>query len=164
LSALKGELIQGDWILNVRDLASRDIGRLNRWSIEIEYESSGQVVEAEANPNLSIPDNTPAGISSTIPITESGTLKDISVGVVIPHTYIGDLLVEIVAPSGESVTLHNMSGGSKDDLRMTYDRASTPALEALVGQGIQGNWLLRVKDLQRIDTGKLEKWSLKLIY
>ncbi len=164
LSALKGESIEGDWILNVRDLASRDIGRLNRWSIEIEYESSGQVVEAEAKANLPIPDNTPEGISSTIAIAESGTLKDISVGVVIPHTYIGDLLVEIVAPSGQSVTLHNMSGGSKDDLKMTYERASTPALEALVGQPMQGNWVLRVKDLQRLDTGKLEKWSLKLTY
>lgn len=163
-SALKDQSIEGDWILNVRDLASRDIGRLNRWSIEIEYESSGQVVEAEANPNLAIPDNTPEGISSKIAIAESGTLKDISVGVVIPHTYIGDLLLEIVAPSGQSVTLHNMSGGSKDDLRMTYDQTSTPALEALVGQGIQGNWLLRIKDLQRIDTGRLEKWSLKLRY
>jgi len=41
LSALNGELIAGDWLLNVRDLASRDIGRLNRWNIEIEYESAG---------------------------------------------------------------------------------------------------------------------------
>ena len=163
LSALSGELIEGDWLLKVRDLASRDIGRLNRWSIEIEYEAVGQIVQAEANPNLPIPDNTPEGISSTIAIAESGTLKDIAVGVIIPHTYIGDLLVEIVAPSGQSVTLHNLSGGSKDDLRITYDRTSTPALDALVGQPIQGNWLLRVKDLQRIDTGKLEKWSLKLI-
>jgi subtilisin-like proprotein convertase family protein len=57
-----------------------------------------------------------------------------------------------------------MSGGSKDDLKMTYDRTSTPALEALVGQQIQGNWSLRVKDLQRLDTGKLEKWSLQLMY
>ena len=164
LSALNGELIAEDWLLNVRDLASRDIGRLNRWNIEIEYESAGQVARGEVSPNLSIPDNTPTGISSAIAIAQSGTLKDISVGVVIPHTYIGDLLVEIVAPSGQSVTLHNISGGSKDDLRMTYDRTSTPALEALVGQPIQGNWSLRVKDLQRLDTGKLEKWSLQLTY
>ena len=162
LSALSGESLAGSWSLNVRDLASRDIGRLNRWNLEIEYESIGQVVQAEANPNLPIPDNQPAGISSTIVIAESGTLKDISVGVVIPHTYIGDLLVEIVAPSGQSVTLHNMSGGSQDDLRMTYDRASIPSLDALVGQPIQGNWVLRVKDLQQIDAGKLEKWSLRL--
>ena len=164
LSAFAGELIEGEWCLNVRDLESRDIGRLNHWSIEIEYESVGQVVQAEANPNLPIPDNKPEGIASTLAIAESGPLKDISVGVVVPHTYIGDLLVEIAAPSGQSVTLHNMSGGSSDNLRMTFDRISTPALEALVGQPIQGDWVLRVKDLQSLDTGKLEKWSLKLMY
>ncbi|MGK7910983.1 MAG: M6 family metalloprotease domain-containing protein [Synechococcus sp.] len=164
LTTLAGELLEGRWLLNVRDLESRDMGRLNRWNLEIEYESVGQVVQAEANPNLSIPDNKPEGINSTITFAESGTLQDISVGVVIPHTYIGDLLVEIAAPSGQSVTLHNMSGGSSDNLRMTFDRISTPALEALVGQPIQGNWVLRVKDLQGLDTGKLEKWSLKLRY
>jgi subtilisin-like proprotein convertase family protein len=162
LSTLIGESLAGNWSLNVRDLASRDIGRLNRWNIEIEYESAGQVVRGEASSNLPIPDNKPEGISSTIAIAESGTLKEIVVGVAIVHSYIGDLLVEIVAPSGQGVTLHNMSGGSQDDLKMTYDRASTPALDALVGQPTQGDWVLRVKDLQQIDTGKLEKWSLKL--
>ena len=164
LSALSGELLQGNWQLNVRDLASRDIGRLNRWSLEIEYESAGQVAEGTVSPNLPIPDNTPTGISSSIEIAESGMLKEISVGVAISHTYIGDLLVDIVAPSGRSVTLHNMLGGRQDNLRTTYDKASTPALEALVGQPIQGNWLLQVKDLQRLDTGNLEQWSLKLVY
>jgi M6 family metalloprotease-like protein len=164
LSALSGESLSGNWSLNVRDLASRDVGRLNRWDIEIQFEPTGQVAQGESSPNLSIPDNTPTGISSTIAIAESGTVKKISVGVVIAHTYIGDLIVEIVAPSGQSVTLHNMSGGNKENLRMTYDQTSTPAIEALVGQSIQGNWSLRVKDLQQQDTGNLEKWSLQLMY
>ena len=164
LSALSGESLKGNWHLNVRDLASRDIGRLNRWSLEIEYEPAGQVAEGAASPNLPIPDNTPTGITSSIAIAESGMLKEISVGVAISHTYIGDLLVDIVTPSGRSVTLHNMSGGSQDDLRTTYDQTSTPALAALVGQPIQGDWLLQVKDLQRLDTGNLKQWSLKLAY
>lgn len=164
LAPLLGEPLNGTWKLIVRDLASRDVGRLNRWNLEIEYEAAGQVVQAEASPNLAIPDNTPAGISSTIAISEAGTLKEITVGLAIAHTYIGDLLVELVAPSGQSVTLHNATGGSKDDLRLTYDRTSTPSLTTLVGQPIQGSWVLRVKDLQRLDTGKLEKWSLTLAY
>jgi M6 family metalloprotease-like protein len=164
LSALSGESLQGNWNLNVRDLASRDIGRLNRWNLEIEYASAGNVAEGAASPNVAIPDNTPAGITSSIAIAESGMLKEISVGVAIAHTYIGDLLVNIVAPSGRSVTLHNMSGGPQDNLRMTYDQTSTPALGAFVGEPIQGDWLLQVKDLQSLDTGNLEQWSLKLLY
>lgn len=164
LSTLIGEGLQGDWRLNVRDLASRDVGRLNRWGLEIEYEAMGQVVEAEAHPNQPIPDNAPEGIGSTITIAESGIVQNVAVSVAISHTYIGDLLVEILAPSGQSVTLHNLSGSSQDHLIMTYDSTSTPALDALVGQPIQGNWRLQVKDLQQLDTGKLEKWSLKLMY
>lgn len=48
----------------------------------------------------------------------SGTAKGIKVSVDISHTYRGDLLVELVAPSGRSVTLHNREGGSKHDLRV----------------------------------------------
>lgn len=164
LKVLAGEDLKGDWVLVVRDLASRDIGRLNRWSIEVEYEEAGRVAQGEASPNIAIPDNRPAGVSSSIAIAESGNLTDLSVSVAIAHPYIGDLLVEIVAPSGQSVTLHNQTGGSQDDLRMTYDRTVVPALKALLGQPIQGNWTLRVKDLQRLDTGKLEKWSLRLMF
>lgn len=164
LGLMVGDALDGDWVLTVRDVASRDIGRLNRWTIEIEYEAVGQIAQGEVSPNLPIPDNTPAGVSSTIAIAESGSLKEMVVGVAIVHPYIGDLLVEVVAPSGQSVTLHNLTGGSRDDLRMTYDRTSVPALAALVGQSIQGNWMLRVKDLQRVDKGTLEKWSLKLTY
>ncbi|MGI0484971.1 M6 family metalloprotease domain-containing protein [Pantanalinema rosaneae CENA516] len=164
LKPLVGDDLKGDWVLVVRDVATRDIGRLNRWSIEVEYEDAGKVAQGEVSPNLPIPDNKPDGISSSIAIAESGNLTDLSISVAIVHPYIGDLLVEIVAPSGQSVTLHNQTGDSQDDLRMTYDRTSTPALKALLGQPIQGDWMLRVKDLQSEDAGKLEKWSLRLMF
>jgi subtilisin-like proprotein convertase family protein len=34
LAALVGQTIAGNWILRVSDLAGRDVGMLNRWSIE----------------------------------------------------------------------------------------------------------------------------------
>ncbi len=37
LAAFLGQSVRGDWTLRVFDLASRDTGRLNRWSIEICY-------------------------------------------------------------------------------------------------------------------------------
>ncbi len=97
-----------------------------------------------------------------IAIADSGTVKAIAVEVAIEHTYIGDLLVDLVAPSGQTVTLHNMTGGSQDNLHQTYDQTSAPALETLVGQSLRGDWTLRVKDLQKMDTGRLEKWALYL--
>ena len=83
-------------------------------------------------------------------------------GIDITHTYIGDLRVELVAPSGRQAILHNRLGGGQDNLITTYDSTSTAALATLVGQEIQGSWVLRVTDLAGRDVGKLNKWSVEL--
>ena len=164
LADLGGESINGNWTLHIKDLALYDTGRLNWWKIEIKYESEEQVIHEEVTPNLSIPDMNTLGISSFIHIIQEGFVKDIKVNVEISHTFIGDLLVDLVAPSGQSVTLHNRTGNSKNDLRMTYDKLTVPALEAFKSEQIKGDWSLRVRDLAKFDEGKLEKWSLWLMY
>jgi len=122
---------------------------------------SGQVVRGEATPNLTIPDNNQTGITSTIAITQSGTAQGIKVSVAITHTYISDLQVGLLAPSGRWVTLHDRAGANQANLNMTYDSASTPALAPLVGQPIQGNWILGVRDVVVKDIGTLNRWSLE---
>ena len=164
LAALKEESIQGTWTLAIRDLARQDTGRLNWWGLEIAYSPSYQTVSGDAAPNLAIPDADPQGVQSAIAIASAGKARAIKVAVEIRHTYLGDLLVDLVAPSGHSVSLHNRTGGSQDDLRVTYDLSSAPALAALIGEAIQGNWTLRVRDLEAMDTGTLEKWTLTLSY
>ena len=164
LADLKGEAIKGKWKLNIRDLVRQDTGRLNWWRIEIEYEAAAQVTGGEASPNAKIPDNDQTGVESAIPITSSGRLTGMLVKVEITHTYIGDLVVEILAPSGQSAILHSRSGTSKDNLTMSYSTESTAALEVLKGEEIKGNWTLRVKDLAAVDVGTLDKWSLQLSY
>ena len=164
LADLAGESVAGPWILHIRDLARRDTGRLNWWSIEILYESVDRIAEGDASPNLAIPDNSTQGVNSAITIAETGVVMDVGISVEITHTYIGDLIVEVVSPSGQSSVLHDRSGYGGNDLRMSYDRSSTPALETLVGQEINGDWVLRVKDLARVDVGTLEKWSIRLTY
>lgn len=162
LAGLEGEPAQGNWMLKVADLARRDIGRLRRWGLEIGLDATPQVVRGEVTPALPIPDNNPVGVSSAIAIAPSGTAQGIRVGIDITHTYIGDLRVELVAPSGQQAILHNRLGGSQDNLITTYDSTSTAALAALVGQPMHGNWVLRVTDLAGRDVGKLNKWSMEL--
>ena len=164
LAELAGEEVSGNWILHVRDLEGQDVGRLNLWAVEVAFESPDQTIKGEAQPNLMIPDASAAGVNSTIVIDADGTLKDVHVHVEIAHTYIGDLYVELVAPSGKSAVLHNQTGRYRDDLRITYDRSLAPALEVLMGEPIQGDWTLRVRDLQRVDVGRLESWELELRY
>jgi subtilisin-like proprotein convertase family protein len=37
LAALLGQSLKGKWILKIRDLASRETGKLNRWGLEATY-------------------------------------------------------------------------------------------------------------------------------
>lgn len=97
--------------------------------------------------------------NSTIesPITVSGRTgnapTNASISVTIFHTYRGDLRVDLVAPDGSVYNLHNRTGGSADNIIATYTRnLSTEALN--------GTWRLRVNDNARLDTGRLDTWSI----
>jgi extracellular elastinolytic metalloproteinase len=162
LADLLGDQAQGNWTLQVADLAGRDVGILRRWSLEFDLEAAAGTAQGEAAPALAIPDNTPAGISSSIAIAQSGTIRGIKVSVDITHSWIGDLRVELAAPSGQSAILHDQSGRDEDNIIRSYDSVTSPALAALVGQSVQGNWQLRVKDLAAQDLGKLNRWKLEL--
>ncbi|WP_019499760.1 proprotein convertase P-domain-containing protein [Pseudanabaena sp. PCC 6802] len=120
------------------------------------------VASGQANPMASIPDNTTAGISSTIVIAQSGTVAQIKVNVDIQHTYIGDLRVTLTSPAGRSTVLHPQLGGSTDNLVATYDSAVSGVLGGMVGQPMMGIWTLNVADRARIDVGKLRSWSIEL--
>jgi subtilisin-like proprotein convertase family protein len=162
LASVLREQAQGDWTLEVVDLAGLDVGTLRQWSLDVGLEPALHVARGEASAALTIPDNDPTGVSSIILISQWGTVRGGRVSVDITHTYIGDLQVELVAPSGQHAILHNRAGGSQDNLITTYDSLSNPALTALVGQPAEGNWALEVKDLAGRDIGKLNKWSLEL--
>jgi extracellular elastinolytic metalloproteinase len=124
--------------------------------------TGGENVQVEVSPSLNIPDNDPIGVSSAATIEASGTIQSVKVALNITHTFIGDLRVELVSPSGQQAILHNRTGGSQHDLIATYDSASDTALANLIGQPAKGTWVLRVKDLAALDLGTLNKWSLEL--
>jgi M6 family metalloprotease-like protein len=164
LLAMVGQSTKGDWTLWVSDLAKRDVGKLNKWEIEIEPEATLREISKESKPVLDIPDNDPKGVGDVISIGEEGSLERITVSVDISHTYIGDLRVELFAPAGKQAVLHNRTGSGKDNLVATYESAFVASLAAFVGQPIKGNWILRVTDLAGRDVGKLNGWSLLLSY
>jgi subtilisin-like proprotein convertase family protein len=161
LSTLVGQSAEGDWMLQVQDLAAQDVGTLNRWELEIAAQPDASVA-LEETPGVTIPDNNPSGIERSLIIDASGRVKDLEVALDITHTYVGDLLVTLVSPAGTSVTLHNRSGGSADNIIKTYTSATTSGLQALRGESVQGAWKLRVADLEAIDVGKLNRWALKI--
>ncbi|MCP2269351.1 S8 family peptidase [Actinokineospora diospyrosa] len=91
------------------------------------------------------------------PVTVSGCTGNASatasVAVNIAHTYIGDLVVTLVAPDGSTYVLHNRAGGSADNINKTYT-------VNLSSEAKNGTWKLRVADAYVNDTGKIDTWTL----
>jgi subtilisin-like proprotein convertase family protein/subtilisin family serine protease len=162
LGDLVGRSLKGDWTLHVQDLAAVDEGRLNRWELEIEGQPDA-LVELEEAPGTTIPDNDPTGIERTLTAPSAGRVKEVEVAVDITHTYVGDLLVALVSPAGTNIPLHEGTGGSVDNLIKTYTRTTTPRLQDLQGQTIQGAWRLKISDRLARDVGKLNRWALKIM-
>jgi subtilisin family serine protease len=117
------------------------------------------VVDLEEAADLEIPDVGEA-VESEIEVEEEGTVNDLRVMVNITHTYIGDLRVDLVAPDGTAVTLHNHTGGSANDLVKTYSAQELPAMRPMLGKSAKGTWTLRVTDTFALDDGKLNSWRL----
>ena len=163
LAAFVGQDVKGDWVLNVRDVAGQDVGKLNRWSLDAVVDSGTQLAQGEAVANLPIPDNNPVGVTSRIAINQPGSVAQLKVSIDITHTFIGDLRIELSSPSGRSVVLHSQLGGNQDNLVVTYDSAAPLSpLSGLAGQAMQGDWTLRVADVAASDLGTLNKWSLAI--
>lgn len=160
LARLIGNPVGGDWRLQITDLAAYDTGTLDSWAIELEVDSREPVVSAEVSPALAIPDYDVAGVSSAITVARAGRIRSVTVGVDVTHTYVGDLRVELISPTGERAILHDRSGGAADNLNKTYISSTDAALATFVGGPVKGSWVLRVSDLARRDGGTLDSWSL----
>jgi serine protease len=106
------------------------------------------------------PDNAAIPDQSTVesPIVVSGVSGNapaaLRVGVTIRHTYRGDLVIDLISPSGRAFRLKDSTmGDSLDDVVATYqvNASAEPA---------NGTWGLRVQDVFAADTGYLDEWSL----
>lgn len=162
LFTLSGETVNGDWVLHVQDMASADQGKLIKWSLDISGEEDTSVAVVES-PGVTIPDDSFAGIERSLAVVKAGKLDRISVEIDITHTYIGDLVIELIAPDNTAVLLHNRIGGSADNIIKTYTLLNMASLQSLRGHEIQGSWKLKVSDRAGSDQGKLNRWALQLV-
>lgn len=161
LLTLSGQAAKGDWVLLIQDLASADLGRLIDWSLEISGQEDTSITVAES-PGVTIPDNSSVGIERSLVVANTGQLDSISVEIDITHTYIGDLLLELIAPDNTKMLLHNRTGGLADNIIKTYTMANTSTLQSLRGHEIKGDWKLKVSDHAEADQGKLNRWALRM--
>ncbi len=164
LSVFAGDSVKGDWTLSVSDHARVDTGKLMFWELEFSIQKvEKKELTKEATPNQQIPDKDPGGAESLIEVQESGRIVKMEIPVDISHTWIGDLRVLLVSPSGIEITLHDQTGRSRNDIKKVYTTTDEPML-ALLGSEIQGVWKLKVVDTYSKDTGTLNSWGIHCVY
>ena len=105
--------------------------------------------------DVSIPDNNATGVTSNIAVsgrTGNGQAST-PVAVNITHPYIGDLIVDLIAPDGSVYNISNRSGGSADNIIKTVNIN-------LSGEALNGTWKLRAADRAAADVGYINSWSI----
>ncbi len=143
-----------------------------------------------ATPNLAIPDNIPAGVTSDLVIASGTTITDLNVKIESTHTWVGDLIYKLTnVTSGTTVTIvdrpgvpASTNGCSGNDINATLDDEAaggavetqcagsaptisgtfTPSnpLSAFDGQLRAGTWRLTVSDNAGADLGTLTRWCI----
>jgi subtilisin-like proprotein convertase family protein len=159
INDFNGVSAQGDWELAVSDHANVDTGKLRKWSLTVGTTGTGSSARVVTGTSgitspIAIPDNNTAGISSELTVNDAGTISKLEVTVDLTHTYIGDLKLTLVHGDSQ-VVLHSREGGSADDIKKTY------TVTGFAGAPVKGVWALLVSDHAKVDTGKLNGWSIK---
>ncbi len=113
---------------------------------------------------LAIPENSSAGVTSSVTIEDARAIERIFVRVDIAHPVRGDLRIELVAPDGTTVILQQASLERGADVHTTFGFTAEPAepLDVLHGRSAAGVWKLVVRDLRALDSGTLLSWGLVL--
>ncbi|MEU6240220.1 M4 family metallopeptidase [Streptomyces sp. NPDC047024] len=109
----------------------------------------------ESTTQVAIPDNGPA-VTSAITVAGRGgnAPSNLRVTVDISHTWRGDLVIDLLGPSGTSYRLKDASSSdSADDVDDTYvvNASAEPA---------DGTWTLKVQDKAAQDTGRINGWKV----
>jgi subtilisin-like proprotein convertase family protein len=116
----------------------------SNWDVEI----------TSSDTPIAVPDT--SEIASVINVSESRPITSFEIEVAITHTYIGDLVISIMAPSGEEIVLQRNEGGSTNDLHEIYQIFDFNDLNPA------GDWTLRIQDIWGGDSGTLDFWVLRM--
>lgn len=118
---------------------------------------------------------------STITMISQNMVSDVNVTVDISHTWVNDMTISLISPTGTEIQLvaRPCTNASLLNITATFDDsgstvvcATNPAISGTVkplqplsafnGQAINGNWKLKVLDPYNEDGGAINSWSLNI--
>ena len=117
--------------------------------------------------------------NSIISYSGAGVVSEISISNIdITHSYISDLEIKLISPSGIEVVLLDGICGSSDDLYLGFEDggnstfncpptdslmyAPNDNLASFINEEAFGDWTLSIKDNHNYDGGSLRAWTLNL--
>jgi len=119
-----------------------------------------------STPNLAF-GASPTTVSNSIAVNVDGgcTVSAISVDVVIPHEWRGDVTLRLTSPSGPTHVIYDVSSSLPDVIgNIPYGLtplAPVVSPTAFIGQSANGNWTLEAQDtFPSADDGTLQSWTL----
>ena len=135
------------------------------------FNANGQPLEISA-------EDTPT-VRSSIFLVEDLVIADVNVNLELSHTFLEDLVVTLISPSGTRVALISKNCGDLSNINAVFDDggdsincSGNPAiggivkplgsLSALNGESILGEWILEIEDTVPSDGGVLEDFSLEI--
>jgi uncharacterized repeat protein (TIGR01451 family) len=154
--------------------------------------TAGPPLRFDNSTPVAIPDNNPAGVSSSVTVTNvMGAIGKVTVSLFITHTFDSDLTIQLISPDGVTNTLSANNGGSGDNYglgcspdasRTTFDDDASVPIGASIppfvgsfkpdqalsifngksGSSANGVWQLHVVDGAAFDVGVLQCWSLMI--
>jgi hypothetical protein len=106
--------------------------------------------------DVTIPD-TSVAVTSAITIAGCGGNGGATarVDLRIRHNYIGDLVIDLVSPTGLHFPLHDRNGAAMDNIDRSYTIS-------LLGQAADGEWKIEARDVELSTTGRIDSWTLTL--
>lgn len=113
---------------------------------------------------IPIPENSATGVTSVINVSDTRAIEKLYVRVDIAHPAEGDLRIELTAPDGTVLLLHQLSSSRTRDIHVTYGLTAVAleSLDVLRGRSAAGQWKLFVADRRPRDTGTFLSWGLDI--
>ena len=140
------------------------------WTLSHPSQTWGNVqvaASSQVSVNLAIPDNNTTGVSgSFVSGTVGSRLQRVELSLNVTHSWIGDLVVTLTAPSGTTSTLMSCPGqsstapfgSSQENINFVFDTVQ------FWGESGNGTWTVNVSDRSTDDTGILNNFALTLYY
>jgi subtilisin-like proprotein convertase family protein len=184
------------------DVSVSFAGRLSPTTAGVPISTGEPALEATvfayAGAPVPIPDDEEGGVSVTIPVSGIGYASNVrfsidgttcstaagATTVGIDHTFVGDLVGTLTAPSGRSVTVMDRDGSGGNNLcQVVFDDAAARSfatattgnnpftgswrpnagrLEDFLLEPVDGDWTVKVADVVSRDTGTLRAVSLRI--